>query len=122
MLGVVQRYHLGLEIDVAGFLRDSRWILASWSPPSKGHDSSPARGRTRCFAFGRALSQSMNLFSRATVVWRVVVEGHEEKLLALKDSGASYAESPKYSSTSVSGSTRESQRGLDWRASWGTLI
>jgi hypothetical protein len=58
MLGVVQRYHLGLEIDVAGFLRDSRWIVASWSPPSEAHDSSPAHGRTRCFAFGCALSQS----------------------------------------------------------------
>ena len=86
MLGVVQRYHLGLEIDVAEFLQDSRWIVASWSPPSESHDSSLARGRTRCFAFGRPLSRSTNLFSRATVVWRVVVEGHEEKLFALKDS------------------------------------
>ena len=73
MLGVVQRYHPGLEIDVAEFLQDSRWIVASWSPPPESHDSSIARGRTRCFAFGRALSQSTNLFCRATVVWRVDV-------------------------------------------------
>ena len=58
MLGVVQRYHLGLGIDVAEFLQDSRWIVASWYPPSECHDSC---GRTRCFAFGRALSQSTNL-------------------------------------------------------------
>jgi hypothetical protein len=84
MLDVVQRHHPGLEINVAEFLQDSRWIVASWSPPSENHDSSLAR--THCFTFGRALSQSTNLFSRATVVWRVVIEGHKEKLFALKDS------------------------------------
>jgi hypothetical protein len=93
MLDVVQRHHPGLEIDVAEFLQDSRWIVASWSPPSESHDSSLVR--TRCFAFGRALSQSTNLFSRATVVWRVVIEGHEEKLFALKDSWRELCRKPE---------------------------
>jgi hypothetical protein len=95
MLGAVQRYHPGLEFDVTEFLRDSHWIVASWFPPSEGHDSSPACGRTRCFAFGRPLSQSTNLFSRATVVWRVVIEGHEERLLALKDSWRELCRKPE---------------------------
>jgi hypothetical protein len=95
MLGVVQRYHRGLEIDVAEFLQGSRWIVASWSPPSDRHGSSLACGRTRCLAFGRALSQSTNLFSRATVVWRAVVEGHEEKLFALKDSWRELCRKPE---------------------------
>ena len=95
MLGVVQQYHLGLEINVAEFLQDSRWIVASWSPLSEGHNSSLARGRTRCFAFGHALSQSTNLFSRATVVWRVVVEEYEERLFALKDSWRELCRKPE---------------------------
>jgi Fungal protein kinase len=95
MLDIIQRYHLDLEIDAAEFLQDSRWIVASCSPPSESHDSSLPRGRTRCFAFGRALSQSTNLFSRATVVWRVVVEGHEEKLFALKDSWRELCRKPE---------------------------
>ena len=95
MLDIIQRYHLGLEIDAAEFLQDSRWIVASCSPSSESHDSSLPRGRTRCFAFGRALSQSTNLFSRATVVWRVVVEGHEEKIFALKDSWRELCRKPE---------------------------
>jgi hypothetical protein len=95
MLDIIQRYHLDLEIDAAEFLQDSRWIVASCSPPCESHDSSLPRGRTRCFAFGRALSQSTNLFSRATVVWRVVVEGHEEKLFALKDSWRELCRKPE---------------------------
>jgi hypothetical protein len=31
-------------------------------------------------------SDTLLCFGRATVVWRVVVEGHEERLFALKDS------------------------------------
>jgi len=120
MLDIIQRYHLGLEIDVAEFLQDSHWIVASFSPPAGSNDSTLTRGRTRCFAFGRALSQSTNLFSHATVVFRVVVEGHEEKLFKIPC--ASYAEIPKHPSMSASGSTRESRRGSDWRASWGALI
>ena len=95
MLDIIQRYHLDLEIDAAEFLQDSRWIVASYFPPCESHDSSLPRGRTRCFAFGRALSQSTNLFSRATVVWRVVVEGHEEKLFALKDSWRELCRKPE---------------------------
>jgi hypothetical protein len=37
----------------------------------------------------------MNLFSRATVVWRVVVEGHEEKLFASKDSWRELCRKPE---------------------------
>jgi hypothetical protein len=95
MLDIIQRYHVGLELDVAEFVQDSRWIVASCSPPSNSCDLSLPRGRTRCFAFGRALSQSTNLFSRATVVWRVVVEGHEEKLFALKDSWRELCRKPE---------------------------
>jgi len=95
MLDIIQRYHLDLEIDAAEFLQDSRWIVASYFPPCESHDSSLPRGRTRCFAFGHALSQSTNLFSRATVVWRVVVEGHEEKLFALKDSWRELCRKPE---------------------------
>ena len=95
MLGVVRRYHLGSEIDVAEFLQDSRWIVASCLPPSVTHDSSLTGVRTRCFAFGRVLSQSTNLFSRATVVWRVVVEGHEEEPFALKDSWRELCRKPE---------------------------
>jgi hypothetical protein len=97
MLDIIQRYHLGLEIDVAEFLQDSRWIVASFSPPAGSNDSTLTRGRTRCFAFGRALSQSTNLFSHATVVFRVVVEGHEEKLFALKDSLRELCRNPEAS-------------------------
>jgi hypothetical protein len=74
------------EINVAEYLRDSRRIVASCSPPPESYDSSLARGWTRCFTFGRTLSQSTNLFSCATVVWKVVVEGDEQKLFMLKDS------------------------------------
>jgi hypothetical protein len=66
--------------------------------------------------FGHALSQSTNLFPRAMVVWRVVVEGHEERLFALKDSCHELCRKPEYSCTSVPGSTTES-----WRASLESL-
>jgi hypothetical protein len=85
MLDIVQRHHPRLKIDAAEFMQESRWIVAAWSPLLENDQPPLARDRKRCFAIGRALSQSTNLFSRATVVWRVVVEGHEEKLFALKD-------------------------------------
>ena len=95
MLAVVQRHHPTLEIDDAKFLQDSRWMEACWSPLCEGHDSSVPRGRTRCFAIGPPLWQSTNLFSRATVVWRVVIEGHEGKLYALKDSWRELCREPE---------------------------
>ncbi|KAH9983182.1 hypothetical protein BJV77DRAFT_1073029 [Russula vinacea] len=92
---VVRRHDPTLEIDDAKFLQDSRWMEACWSPLCEGHDSSIPRGRTRCFTIGPPLWQSTNLFSRATVVWRVVIEGHEGKLYALKDSWRELCREPE---------------------------
>jgi hypothetical protein len=50
MLDVIQHYHLGFQIDVAQFIQDSCWIVASYSPPSDSHASCLTRGQTRCFA------------------------------------------------------------------------
>ena len=95
MLAIVQRHHPTLEIEDAKFRQDSRWIDVCWSPLCEGHDSSVPRGRTRCFAIGPPLWQSTNLFSRATVVWRVVIKGHEDKLYALKDSWRELCRNPE---------------------------
>jgi hypothetical protein len=40
----------------------------------------------RCFTIGPPLSHSFNLFSRATIVWRVLVEGQRHRLYVLKGS------------------------------------
>ncbi|KAH9988492.1 hypothetical protein BJV77DRAFT_1160979 [Russula vinacea] len=95
MLAIVQRHHPTLEIEDAKFRQDSRWMDVCWSPLCEGHDSSVPRGRTRCFAIGPPLWQSTNLFSRATVVWRVVIKGHEDKLYALKDSWRELCRNPE---------------------------
>ncbi|KAH9986257.1 hypothetical protein BJV77DRAFT_965291 [Russula vinacea] len=122
MLAIVQRHHPTLEIEDAKFRQDSRWMEACWSPLCEGHDSSVPRGRTRCFAIGPPLWQSTNLFSRATVVWRVVIEGHEGELYALKDSWRELCREPEVFFYERIKKFKESRSGSDWRSSWGALI
>ena len=54
--------------------------------PAVGRVASPLAVRYR---------NRRTFFSRATVVWRVVVEGHEEQLFALKDSWRELCRKPE---------------------------
>lgn len=90
MLGLIQRYHQGLEIDAAALLQDSRWVVAS-CPRVMTHP-----GWKRCFTIGPALSQSTNLFLEPRSSGESLLKGMR---------------GPKHSFTSVFRSTKEIRRG-----------
>jgi hypothetical protein len=103
---------LDLEIAADEILQSGRWIQASAFLPPETQSTTPTPGlgkgpqsssegsvseegplsnqtppmTVRCFTIGPPLSHSFNLFSRATIVWRVLVEGQGHKLYVLKDS------------------------------------
>jgi hypothetical protein len=98
----LQRYHGFSQENASLAVENSLCIMASHRLPSGSEDkptcvdegnvdgmggaSSPMPTALRkCFSFGEPLYLSTGLFSRATIVWQVLVEGYEETSYALKD-------------------------------------
>ncbi|KAF7966676.1 hypothetical protein HWV62_37506 [Athelia sp. TMB] len=87
----IHKYHRGKRITAHDIMKDSLWIGTQWAHPPASFPPDitkfpPDGCAVRCLTIGQPLWQSTGLFSRATVVWKVVVEDHEEEMYALKDS------------------------------------
>ncbi|KAF7968049.1 hypothetical protein HWV62_32116 [Athelia sp. TMB] len=87
----IHKYHREQRITADDIMKDSLWIGTQWAHPPASFPPDimkfpPDGCAVRCLTIGKPLWQSTGLFSRATVVWKVVVENHEEELYALKDS------------------------------------
>lgn len=96
MAGRIRRYHPKLDITSDDIQRHSLWVGAEWTEPPATNNSPPDGCPVRCLTIGKPLWQSMGLFSRATVVWRVVFEHYEQELCALKDSWRERCQLPEW--------------------------
>lgn len=82
----IQNNHPLLAVTPDDIETHSLWLNAEWVQLPKVTKFPPNGCAVRCLTIGAPLWQSTGLFSRATIVWKVVFENHEKELYALKDS------------------------------------